>query len=56
MLLFALYHVFKSMETLSSDTSTETDVVRRSPASTKAFVATPARGRTRDLPHGMQAL
>ena len=46
-LLLALYRVFKSMEPLSFDNPTITEVVRST--TTKVFVSTLAGNRTRDL-------
>ena len=48
MWFLAFYGVFKSMETLPFDSPKETDVVRRSPMTTKVFNFTPAWNRTQD--------
>ena len=48
-LFLALFHVFKSMEPLSFNSPAEIDEIRRLPRSTKVFVSSSARNRTRIL-------
>ena len=52
MLFFALYRVFESMESLSSDSPTETDGVRNSPSTAKVSVFAQTANRTQNLPLG----